>query len=91
MAMITQQLRARIRDLIASGELPNDLSFVHNAGLAFGSFQRGSPCLIWGEPDAMVAYFGAGGRVATLHAACCALWKLGSIEVDCLPWARCRH
>jgi len=32
--------------------------------------------LICGEPNAMVAYFWVGGRVAHLHAACDAAWKL---------------
>ena len=75
MAMTNEQLRARIRELIASDDLPSEQPVVQNAGPAFGSFKRGSPCLVCGEPDAMVGYFWTGGRVANLHAACDALWK----------------
>jgi hypothetical protein len=74
MAMTNEQLRIRIRELIASGDLPNEPPLVQNAGPGFGSFKRGSPCLICGEPDALVGYFWTGGR-AYLHAACDALWK----------------
>ncbi len=75
MAMTDAQLRARARELIASGGLPNEAPVVRNAGPGYGSFKRGSPCLICGEPDALVGYFWTGGRVAYLHAACDALWK----------------
>ena len=36
-------------------------------GRAF--FKHGLPCLICGEPDALVGYFWTGGRVVYLHAA----------------------
>ena len=74
MAMTHEQLRARVRELIASDDLPNEPPVVQNAGPGFGNFKSGSPCLICGEPDAMVGYFWTGGRVAYLHAACDAVW-----------------
>jgi hypothetical protein len=74
-AITDAQLRARIRELIASDDLPSEQPVVQNAGPSFGSFKRGSLCLICGEPDALVAYFWTGGRVAYLHAACDAQWK----------------
>jgi len=70
MAMTNEQLRARVRELIASDDLPSEPPVVQNAGDRFGRFSRCSPCLICGEPDAMVGYFWTGGRVAYLHAAC---------------------
>jgi len=73
--MTNEQLRARVRELIASDDLPNEPPVVQNAGPGFGSLKRGSPCLICGEADALVGYFWTGGRVAYLHAACDALWK----------------
>jgi hypothetical protein len=69
-----EQLRARVRELIASDDLPNEPPIVQNAGPGFGNFKRGSRCLICGEPDAMVGYFWVDGRVAYLHAACDAAW-----------------
>jgi len=72
--MTNEQLRARVRELIASGDLPSEPPVVQNAGPGFGRFKRGSPCLICGEPDALVAYFWTGGRVAYLHAAYDAVW-----------------
>jgi hypothetical protein len=74
MAMTHEQLRARVRELIASDDPPNEPPVVQNAGPGFGNFKSGSPCLICGEPDAMVGYFWTGGRVAYLHAACDTVW-----------------
>jgi len=73
--MTNEQLRARVRELVASGDLPNEAPVVQNAGPGFGSFKRGSLCLFCGKPDALVGYFWTGGGVAYLHAACDALWK----------------
>ena len=73
--MTNEQLRARVRELVASGDLPNEPPVVTNAGLGFDRFKRGSRCLIYGEPDAMAGSFWVGGRVAYLHAACDAMWK----------------
>ena len=38
MAITDAQLRARIRELIASDDLPNEPPVVQNAGPGFGSF-----------------------------------------------------
>jgi len=40
---------------------PDCITETENAGPAFEGFRRWAPCLIWGEPDAIVAY---------LHPAC---------------------
>ena len=61
MAMTDAELRARVRELIASGDLPSEQPIVQNSGPGFGSFKRGSSCLICGEPGTMVAYFWTGG------------------------------
>ncbi len=82
MAMIDAQLRARVRELIASGELPSEPPVIQSSGDGGwrpATARRTSPgetCTICGEPDPTVAYFWTGGRVAPLHAACDALWKL---------------
>ena len=55
--MTDAQLRARIRELIASDDPPSEQPVVQNAGPGFGSFKRGSSCLICGEPDTTTAYF----------------------------------
>ena len=73
--MTHEELRARIRDLIAAGDLPDEPPVVVNAGDGFSRFKHGAPCLICGEPGAMVAYFWVGGRDVHLHAACDAVWK----------------
>ena len=73
--MTNTELRARIRDLVPSGDLPDERPVVQNAGDGFRGFTRDAPCLICGEADATTAYFWTSGRVAHLHAACNALWK----------------
>ena len=75
MTMTTEQLRARVRELAASGDLPSEQPVIKNAGPGFDSFKHGSSCVICGDPDALVAYFWTGGRVAHLHAAGDAVWK----------------
>ena len=62
--MTHEELRARIRDLIAAGDLPDEPPVVVNAGDGFSRFKRGAPCLICGEPNPTTAYFWVGGRVA---------------------------
>jgi hypothetical protein len=82
MAMTDAQLRARVRDLIAAGELPNEPPVIHSSG--DGGWRPASPrrtarvetCAICGEPGPTVAYFWTGGLGVSLHAACDALWKL---------------
>jgi hypothetical protein len=64
-----QELRSRIRDLVASGDLPSEQPVIHRAG----EVSR-LPCLICGEAEPTVAYFWTGCRVVHLHASCDALW-----------------
>ena len=74
-AVTNADLRARIRQLMAAGDLPDERPTVVNTGDGFDRFKRGAPCLICGESNALVAYFWPGGRVAHLHAACDAASK----------------
>ena len=81
MALTQTELRAGVRDLIASGELPSERPVVHGTGAAaLGSrsaHRRLVPdtCLICREPEPTVSYVWTDGRVASLHATCDALWK----------------
>jgi len=81
MAMTSAQLRVRIRDLIAAGELPCAPPVIQSSGE--GEWRRASArcisrietCTLCGEPGPTVPYFWTGGRVVNLHAACDALWR----------------
>jgi hypothetical protein len=77
------ELRARIRQLIASGDLPpvhplTDKTppgqSVRVTRIVIGPSAR-EPCLICGEPDPLVSYTYADQRVIRLHADCDALWR----------------
>ena len=75
--MTDAQLRARVRDLMALGKLPDERSQLHQAGAGPSRLAPQSVvCLICGKPESNVMYVWSGGRVANLHAACDALWKL---------------
>ena len=77
MAMNDAQLRAKIRDLAALGDLPNERPRVHQVGHGPSRLAPQSDvCLICGEPGPIVTYVWSGGRAASLHAACDAIWKL---------------
>jgi len=77
MAVSHDKLQARIRALIASGDLPNERSQVHEVSEGPAGFRskHRPKCLICGEPDANTCVLRIGGRVAYLHAACDALWS----------------
>ena len=53
--MTDAELRPRIRELVASGDLPDEPPMVHSAGDGFPMF-RGpdAPCLICGESEPTV-------------------------------------
>ena len=75
--MTDAQLRARVRELMALGNLPDQRPQLHQAGAGPSRLAPQSDvCLICGEPGPNVTYVWSGGRVANLHAACDALWKL---------------
>ena len=77
MAITDAQLRAKIRDLMTSGDLPNERPRVHQVGYGPPEIApRSDVCLICGEPGPIVTYVWSCGRAANLHAACDALWKL---------------
>ena len=63
--------RAKIRELIAAGTLPNERPVIRRAGRT----RRQDTCLICTDPDPTVTYFWTGGIVIRLHAACDAVWK----------------
>jgi len=76
MAMTDAQLRARVRDLMALGNLPDERPQLHQAGAGPSRLAPHSDtCLICEEPGPNITYVGSGGRMANLHAACDALWK----------------
>ena len=66
------ELRAKIRDLMASGALPNEPPLITRAGQGA---PRKDACVICVESDPTVSYFWPGGIVVRLHASCDALWK----------------
>jgi hypothetical protein len=75
-------LRARIRQLIASGDLPTISPLASGtlsapAGIRRISIERSlpDPCVICGEANPTVAYTYAKGGLVFLHAACDALWR----------------
>jgi hypothetical protein len=76
------ELRAKIRHLIASGDLPTISPLASGSlsappGIRRISIERSlpDPCLICGEANPTVAYTYGNGRVVLLHAACDALWR----------------
>lgn len=76
------ELRARIRHLIGSGDLPTISPLASGtlsapAGIRRISIERSlpDPCLICGEANPTVAYTYGNGRLVVLHAACDALWR----------------
>jgi len=83
--MTRAELRAKIREFIASGVLPEDQPPITRPALwttpgntrsriLVGS-PRQEPCTICGEPGPQVQYFYIGGPVVRVHAACDPLWK----------------
>jgi hypothetical protein len=83
LVMSEAALRARIRELMASGELPPQPpqaeKVIRGRSLRLtrtivGRATR-EPCLICGEPDPMLSYTFTDGRMIYLHGACDALWQ----------------
>ena len=77
-----QELRARIRRLMASGNLPTISPLASGTlsapeGIRRISIERSlpDPCLICGEANPTVSYTYAKGGLVFLHAACDALWR----------------
>lgn len=76
MALTDAALRSRVRELVASGDLPSEAPVIHRTGEGFRKVSgQALPCLICGESEPTVAYFWTGGRVVHLHPMCDALWK----------------
>ena len=83
MAMGDTDLRAKIRELMASGGLPHESAPIERPAststpsswpsrvLVGGPLHE--PCTICGEPGPQVQYFYIGGRDVSVHAACDAL------------------
>ena len=75
--MTDAQLRARVRELMDLGNLPNERPQLHQAGAGPSRLAPQSDVrLICGEPGPNVTYVWTGGKVANLHPACDALSKL---------------
>ena len=77
------ELRARIRFLMASGELPPGPPLADKilpaqvarlTRIVIGQVTRG-PCLICDEPGPNVSYTYADRKIIRLHVACDALWQ----------------
>ena len=78
--MTRGELRAKIRALMASGDLPSEAPSIERRGTdesARFALQDPAlePCAICGEPRTQVALFFTGGLMVRLHAACDALWQ----------------
>ena len=81
--MDQNELRARIRQLMASGQLP-PVSTLPDATLPGRAVRvrrvvigrsTPEPCLIFGEAHPLVTYMYTNRNVIRLHAACDALWR----------------
>jgi hypothetical protein len=81
--MLHAALRAKIRELMASGTLPPESSETLTAfsrqpirvkRIIIGRATL-EPCLICGEPDPVVSYVYSDWRVVRLHATCDELWR----------------
>jgi len=66
-------LRAEIRELMASGVLPRNPPVITRAG---ERTHQQAVCAICAESNPTVSYFWTDGRTVTLHAACDGLWQL---------------
>ncbi len=78
MAMTAAELRAKIRELMASGALPSEPPVVASRGTGdLGAVKNPlpGPCSVCGERESQLTLFYVGGRVVRLHAACNALWQ----------------
>ena len=74
--MTEAELRARIRELMASGGLPSALHVIERAGAAAQNRKaQPEPCTICDEPEPQIAYFWPGGVMIRVHATCRALWQ----------------
>jgi len=83
--MTAPDLHARIRELMASGVLPEGPPPITRPApwstpgnkrskvLVGGPLHE--PCTICGEPGPQIQYFYIAGLVVSVHAACDALWK----------------
>jgi hypothetical protein len=76
-------LRAKIRELMASGVLPSAPPVIERAGRGTEGDRarmvvdnpRAEPCAICGDSGPAISYFWPGGVVVHVHAACDAIWK----------------
>lgn len=81
--MLEHELRARIRELLRSGELPRVLPAAQQVppGSPFRTAQiqvgrvSGAACLACGDADPQITYTYPDGRVVRLHPACDAVWQ----------------
>jgi hypothetical protein len=81
--MTEGDLRAKVRELMASGVLPSAPPVIERAGRGTEGDRarmvvdnpRAEPCAICDEPGPPIAYFWPGGLMVRVHAARDAIWK----------------
>jgi hypothetical protein len=84
-AVTEAELRAKVRDLMASSVLPADPPPItrpapwSTPGTTRSKVLVGgplhAPCTICGDPGPQIQYFYLAGQVVSVHAACDAIWK----------------
>ena len=74
--MTRGELRAKIRALMASGDLPSEPPVISGTG-DVGAVKNPLPaaCSVCGDRDPQITLFYVAGLVVRLHAACDALWR----------------
>jgi hypothetical protein len=83
MAVSQDDLRAKIRELIASGTLPSDPPLIgrpvdklsNRKTRSLIGYPLREPCTICGDEGPQISYFYIAGQVVRVHAACDAVWK----------------
>jgi hypothetical protein len=71
----SDEIRAKIRELIAGGALPSTPPVIQRSGQLSAAGRRPDVCAICADVDPTVSYFWPGGVLVKLHASCDALWK----------------
>jgi hypothetical protein len=74
--MTQSELRAKIRELMASGALPKESPVISGTG-DVGVVKNPLPaaCSVCGDRDPQITLFYVAGLVVRLHAACDAIWR----------------
>ena len=83
-------LRAKVRELMASGVLPSAPPVIERAGRGTEGDRarmvvdnpRAEPCSICNESRPTIAYLWPGGVMVRVHAACAAIWKQETLSLS---------